>query len=695
MRHLYNRLLLHQLLLFLAAAFPFLLNAQQDTIADSIRMPEFAVRAYFSRQPLLRVPESVTTIDSSRIAALHQQSILPALNTVPGVRMEERSPGSYRLSVRGSLLRSPFGVRNVKVYAEEFPLTDGTGNTYLNLLDPFVIRQAEILKGPDGSLFGANSGGVVRLGLFGERPTQSRLTGEAQGGSYGFLHGHLTLEQPLGAHIFTLTEGWQRSDGYRDNSAMDRQFFQMTDRFGYRNAGVKALFFFSNLKYRTPGALTWNEMQEDPRQSRPATATLPGAREQQAGVYDKTLFIGIQQETRFGPHFRHLFAVSGSHTDFQNPFITNTEVREENTGSLRTWLEASGNDTADITVKSYLGVESISTRSHISNYDNDFGTPGVLQNRDNLVSSRSFLFVRGELFFYKRVTLEAAASLNFNRYSWERLAPEVRPTVRQRLSPVLMPKLAVSWLVTHLFSLRASVARGYSPPTLAELRAPDDVVNTALQPESGWNYEAGFRLQEAKGRAWLDVSAFYFALDHAIVRRVNAAGEDYFINAGGTRQPGIEALLLLHFLRDKTSGWIRDLQASAAYAWSPFTFGSYIVGEEDFSGNRLTGVPRTAITATVEVKFPRGFFIYFQHNYVSSIPLNDANTAVDNSYHLLQGKFGWERDRPRYLLQLYIGADNLLNDAYSLGNDLNAANARYFNPAPPRNYFAGVAVQLR
>jgi iron complex outermembrane receptor protein len=35
----------------------------------------------------------------------------------------------------------------------------------------------------------------------------------------------------------------------------------------------------------------------------------------------------------------------------------------------------------------------------------------------------------------------------------------------------------------------------------------------------------------------------------------------------------------------------------------------------------------------------------------------------------------------------YIGADNILNETYSLGNDLNALGGRYFNPAPKRNYF--------
>jgi iron complex outermembrane receptor protein len=87
-------------------------------------------------------------------------SLVSVMNTLPGIRMEERTPGSYRLSIRGSLLRSPFGVRNVKIYFDEIPLTDAGGNTYLNALDVASLHSLEVLKGPDGSLFGANSGGV-------------------------------------------------------------------------------------------------------------------------------------------------------------------------------------------------------------------------------------------------------------------------------------------------------------------------------------------------------------------------------------------------------------------------------------------------------------------------------------------------------------------------------------------------------
>ncbi len=96
--------------------------------------------------------------------------------------MEERSPGSYRLTIRGSLLRSPFGIRNVKVYIDELPLTDAGGNTYLNLIDPQAIERVEVLKGPDGSLFGANSGGVVLIDLNGQKKSPNEasvhLTGD-------------------------------------------------------------------------------------------------------------------------------------------------------------------------------------------------------------------------------------------------------------------------------------------------------------------------------------------------------------------------------------------------------------------------------------------------------------------------------------------------------------------------------------
>lgn len=128
-----------------------------DTLAEVL------ISAFGLNKNWKEVPASVGRITSKQIEYIGTNNLLPAVNTIPGVRMEERSPSSYRLSIRGSLLRSPFGVRNIKVYWNDLPITDGGGNTYFNLVDATQLSALEIIKGPAASVYGANTGGVVLL----------------------------------------------------------------------------------------------------------------------------------------------------------------------------------------------------------------------------------------------------------------------------------------------------------------------------------------------------------------------------------------------------------------------------------------------------------------------------------------------------------------------------------------------------
>src|SRR5687768_6677819 len=92
---------------------------------DSTRLlQEIVIEAYETDRQLSEVPASVGLLKEDALQRFNNTSILPASNVLPGVRMEERSPGSYRFSIRGSSLRSPFGVRNVKAYWNGLPFTD-------------------------------------------------------------------------------------------------------------------------------------------------------------------------------------------------------------------------------------------------------------------------------------------------------------------------------------------------------------------------------------------------------------------------------------------------------------------------------------------------------------------------------------------------------------------------------------------
>ena len=90
-----------------------------------------------------------------------------------------------------------------------------------------------------------------------------------------------------------------------------------------------------------------------------------------------------------------------------------------------------------------------------------------------------------------------------------------------------------------------------------------------------------------------------------------------------------------------------------------------------------------------------GFYLHANLNYTSKLPLNDANDAYAKEYYLLQAKLGWKGKLTSSIaIELFAGADNILDEHYSLGNDINAVGKRYYNPSPLRNYFGGVIVQF-
>jgi len=47
-----------------------------------------------------------------------------------------------------------------------------------------------------------------------------------------------------------------------------------------------------------------------------------------------------------------------------------------------------------------------------------------------------------------------------------------------------------------------------------------------------------------------------------------------------------------------------------------------------------------------------------------------------------------------FQLELFGGSQNIFDETYSLGNDINAAGGRYYNAAPGRNYYVGVAIRF-
>lgn len=663
---------------------------------QAFELESVEIITYFNQQPILGLTVSAQTISSNLIEIQQTTTLLSALNTVAGIRMEERSPGSYRLAMRGSLIRSPFGIRNVKIYVDEFSLTDAGGNTYLNLTDPASLSSIHVLKGPDGSLYGANSGGVIRIQPNGFNVQQNQGFLRLGGGSFGLFQEQLSIQRKINdKYSFSIDQSFTRSDGYRENTALRKKTFQTAHKLQYsKNSQLRLLALYTDLGYHTPGGLTESQMQENPRMARPAEGPTPSAREQKAGIHNKTFFGGIVHDVGITDKFSHTISIFGSHTNFKNPFITNYEFREEKNVGLRTYFSYKEANKEQFQWQMQLGFEGQKGWNRIDNYDNEQGIATTPQAMDNLDNFQSSFFYRAMIKLYQRWTIETSLGFNQAKISYNQRYPVVsNPDGNISFGSIWMPRLASSYLLTESLAIRGSISKGYSPPTIAEVRSSDNIINTALKAETGVNYEAGIRWETSDRRFIGDLSLYTYNMNNGIVRHLRNNGAEFYVNAGQIRQKGMEASVWVYLLPLQKDRWIRTFSLQSAASYNHYRFGNYQVDADDFSRNKVTAVPDWVWTNTLLITFPKQTGLNISHNFTSAMPLNDANTVFSDKFHLIQVKGTWNwKINPSKQIQFFAGADNLLNEQYSLGNDINAFGSRFFNPAPARNYYGGAKI---
>ncbi|HTN06330.1 TonB-dependent receptor [Agriterribacter sp.] len=686
------------ILFFFHSLYSF--GQQKLSPADTIPlMTEVVIKGFESDRRLLETPVSAGIVSRSDMQRFSTASLVPAINMVPGVRMEERSPGSYRLSIRGSLLRSPFGVRNIKVYWNDIPFTDAGGNTYFNLADQHSIAQIEVLKGPGGSMYGANTGGVIILHPDEPPFLQENISAEhhfraqVTGGSYGLLGENVQWKYQDKNISSSFTQSHLQSNGYRENTRLRRDVIQWN---GYARVSGKDkldwILMYADMYYQTPGGLNLQQMQENPRQARPGTATAPGAVEQKAAIYNKTPFAGISNRHQFNKNWSNITSVMLAYTDFKNPFITNFETRKETNLGLRTKMvyhTAAGKHDLKFTA----GMEWLYNYSAINNYGNRRGKADTIQFKDKIRARQTSPFIQGEWMVGKKFQLQAGIGSNFFIYRYQRLTDTDDSKKKKKLDEQLLPRLAGLYRISENISVYASAGKGFSPPSIAEVRPSEGSFYSNLQPEYGWNREIGIRGRALANRLQFDISAYRFRLHDAIVRRINDVGAEYFVNAGGTNQKGIETFAEYALVR-YSAAFIKSAKLRASITLNDFSFTDYMVDNKDYSGNDLTGVAKTIWWGGFDITTRWGLYVNASLTCTSKLPLNDGSTFYAPSYDILLGRLGWKKQFNAFSVEFFTGADNALNQLYSLGNDINAFGNRYYNPAPKRNYYGGLIVTL-
>ena len=214
----------------LAALLPTAANAQDAplpagsaTDADSGAnegSEVIVVTAQKRDQLLVDVPQSISVISGETLEVQQATNFQDFLNLVPGLQLDQSTPGAGRLILRG--LNTGGVASAVAVYVDETPFGSSSalvnGGVLAGDFDTFDIARIEVLRGPQGTLYGASSlGGLLKFVT--NDPDLTRIEGRARGsietteGGEMSYHGNAMLNLPLGDVLAFRASGFYNKNG--------------------------------------------------------------------------------------------------------------------------------------------------------------------------------------------------------------------------------------------------------------------------------------------------------------------------------------------------------------------------------------------------------------------------------------------------------------------------------------------------
>lgn len=209
----------------LLIAMPFAISAQQTSPSEDDITEEIIVTAQKRATSLQDVPFSVAAVTSEDIEQSGATNIVELARNVPGLYIADLGPGQSQVAIRGisagQVVRDQAGVKeSVGIYLDESPISVALFTPDLDLYD---LDRIEVLRGPQGTLFGAgSSSGTVRyitaqpdIGDLGGS-VDLTLNGVTDGEMGGSLKGSINL--PIGENAAMRAVGYYSElPGYIDS----------------------------------------------------------------------------------------------------------------------------------------------------------------------------------------------------------------------------------------------------------------------------------------------------------------------------------------------------------------------------------------------------------------------------------------------------------------------------------------------
>lgn len=696
-------------LLLLAAVLHAPVLAQSPVQA----LPPVTVTATRSEASPFDVPASVDVIDGSRLrgAGRPEINLSENLALVPGVAARDRQnyAQDLQLSIRGFGARSTFGVRGVRLYVDGIPATMPDGQGQLSHIDLASAGRMELLRGPFSALYGNSSGGVLQVFTeAGDGPPV--VSPSLAAGSDGLVRPGLRVSggtPPLGyvvsANRFS-TGGWRDHSGAERNLANARLDFR-------RGEGSDWTFVANTVKLRADDPLGLTRAQFD---------AAPRAADASALLFDtrKTVTqsqVGLVHEHRLPAGDRLRLMVYAGERETQQfqaipvgPQASPTHpggvigLERRYAGTDLRWTRKRENALASLEVVAGLSFDHMTERRRgWQNFSGPaLGVQGALRREEDNRVANLDPYLQAAWKWAPRWTLTAGV-----RHSTVRFASRDRYIAGANGDDsgdahysATLPVAGLMYALSPRTHVYAAAGRGFETPTFNELAYRSDGsagLNFALRPSRSDNAEFGIKGRDDDG-AWRtswSAALFHTRTRDEIVTRTNTGGRSAFQNAGATRRRGLE----LSWSAVSAPGWQLQLahtwldaryrEAFATCTAAPCTVAALVVP----AGNRIPGTAQSMTALDAGWQPPRGWRAGAELRRSSRVYVNDANSQSAPSFSALALHAGYVFDFNRWNLSVSGRVDNVLDKRYAGSVIVNEGNARYFEPAPGRNYVLKLA----
>ncbi|MDN7435726.1 TonB-dependent receptor [Burkholderia multivorans] len=653
---------------------------------------------------VLDTPASVDVIDGQQLRARQPGvNLSEGLAGVPGLQLQNRQnyAQDLQLSIRGFGARSSFGVRGVRLYVDGIPGTmpDGQGQT--SNIDIASVDHVEVLRGPFSALYGNSSGGVVQVFTEeGSRPPQ--LSTDVSAGSYGTwrygMRASGATESGMGLVDYNVSASRFTTDGYRDHSAARKNLGNA--KLGIQLDDASRLTIVANsvdLTAQDPLGLTRSQFESNPRA---ATAqaemfnTRKTVQQTQGGlIYERDIDANNSLRAMVYYGQRETVQYQAIPVAAQLPPGSAGGVidlaRNYGGADLR-WTSRLSMAGRPLTLIGGLAYDNLTEqRKGYENYAGSAAAP-TLGVRGNLRRDETNRV--DNLDPYMQLSLQVSpqwavdaglrystVSFDSNDYYVATGNPDDSGSVRYRKA---LPVAAIRYMPASDATLYASYGRGFETPTLNELSYRPDAqpgLNFGLRPALSDNFEVGAKKEIAGGL----LTAAFFRSDtqDEIVPASSLGGRTSYRNAGRTRRDGVEL------------GWnarlAGDARVQLSYSWLDARYRES-VSDAIRAGRRIPGTARQAAYAALAWEPREGWQAGVEGRYLSSIAVDDANSDSAPAYFVAALSTGYVWRAGAWRVRAYGRIDNIFDRQYAGSAIVNEGNGRYFEPAPGRNWSAGI-----